>query len=205
MCHGNDAVLDERDAIDFDKVLQELERLQSLLLQCRSVFPTVNQELIGHRRFATAPYYLRHGFKAQIELSQPITAEFIKRNRQLGKWINENALIRLYGILSYHGFLGEIDKTLSGWREINLMRRMRNAFTKTPLNYRPGDTDNIRLRDEVIDYFGLRKEDFPEEEIPTPLDTVVEPIFKGCREYINAYRAAHNKGVEATRAPHARR
>ncbi len=134
---------------------------------------------------------MRRGYKAQIQLQDPITAGFIERNKRLGKWINENAIIRLYGIMNHCGFLSEIDQSLSGWREIDLMRRMRNAFTKTRLNYRPEDPDNIRLREAVIGHFGLKKEDFPEEEIPTPIDTVVEPIFKRCREYIIAKCAAH--------------
>jgi hypothetical protein len=75
---------------------------------------------------------------------------------------------------------------------------MRDVFTKTPLNYRPNDKENIRLRRKVIQHFGLREQDFPEDEIPTPIDTVVEPIFKACREHIAAYTAAHNKRIEAT-------
>ena len=80
---------------------------------------------------------------------------------------------------------------------MDLLRRMRNAFTKTPLNYRPNDKENMRLRKEVIRCFGLKEQNFPEEQIPTPIDTVVEPIFKACREYIAAYTAAHNKRIEA--------
>jgi hypothetical protein len=82
-------------------------------------------------------------------------------------------------------------------RDIDL-RLMRNAFTKTPLNYRPNNKKNIRLREEVIQCFDLKEQNFPEDEIPTPIDTVVEPIFKACREYIAAYTTAHNKRIEAT-------
>jgi hypothetical protein len=101
--------------------------------------------------------------------------------------------------MSYYGFLKKIDQTLPGWREVDLMRRMRNAFTKTPLSYRPEERDNIRLREEVIEHFSLNRENFPEEEIPSPIDTVLEPIFKRCREYITAKRVAQNKRMEPTR------
>jgi hypothetical protein len=96
-------------------------------------------------------------------LPDPITAEFIERNRRLGKWINENTIIRLYGIMNYYGFLEKTDQTLPGWREVDLMRRMRNAFTKTPLNYRPEDPDDIRLREEVIVHSSLNRGNVPEE------------------------------------------
>ena len=189
---------DQSNAIDIAEVLAKLDYLESLLLQCRSVFPTLTQELIGQHALMTAPYYLSRGYEAQIQLKEPISAEFIERNRQLRKWINENTLIRLYGILNYHGLFKKIDQNLPGWREMNLLRLMRNAFTKTPLNYRPNDKKNIRLREEVIQCFDLKEQNFPEDEIPTSIDTVVEPIFKACREYIAAYTTAHNKRIEAT-------
>jgi hypothetical protein len=144
-------------------IVAELDELEGLLLQCRSVFPILTKELVGHRQFRTAPYYLGRGYAAQIQLPDPITAEFIERNRRLGKWINENTIIRLYGIMNYYDFLEKTDQTLPGWREVDLMRRMRNAFTKTPLNYRPEDPDDIRLREEVIVHSSLNRGNVPEE------------------------------------------
>ncbi|MCK4426862.1 MAG: hypothetical protein KAW16_00105 [candidate division Zixibacteria bacterium] len=165
-------------------VISEINALQDIYLHCRSVFPALTDEIVGHCEFTTAPYYLRRGYMAQIKLEKPITPDFLKENRKLVKWINENAIIRLYGIMKYHGFLNNIDQNSAGWKEVDLMRRMRNAFTKTGLNYRPEDPDNIRLKDEVIEHFKLNKNDFTEGEIPTPIDTVVERIFEACRKYI---------------------
>lgn len=131
-------------------------------------------------------------------MKDPITPGFIDRHNRLGKWINENAIIRLYGILNYHGFLKNIDHTISGWQEVDLMRRMRNVFTKTTLAYKPDDPANIQLRERVIHHFQLRNEDFPEGkipdgEIPTPIDKVIDRIFKSCREYITAKCATNNQ------------
>ncbi|MCG6537000.1 MAG: hypothetical protein L7F78_20415 [Syntrophales bacterium LBB04] len=75
---------------------------------------------------------------------------------------------------------------------------MRNAFTKTPLSYRPEESANVRLREEVIEHFNLKKEDFPEEEIPTPIHAVIEPIFKHCHEYISAKNASLTNRIEPT-------
>jgi hypothetical protein len=66
------------------------------------------------------------------------------------------------------------------------MARMRNAFTKTQLNYRPNDPENVELRNQVISHFVLNGEEFPEGEIPTPINKVVEAIFKGYRSYVSA-------------------
>ncbi len=184
---GDDAV--SKDLIETAELLSKLDRSKRLMMECRSVFPTIGQNSIGRTSFNTAPFYRVHGYNARVELSTPITDEFIERNRQLGKWINENTLIRLYGILYHHGFFAKLDKTLIGCREMDFLRRMRHAFTKTPLNYRPDDKKNVRLRKEILEYFNRPEEDFPEGEIPAPIDTVVLPIFEGCRRYVTAHTA----------------
>lgn len=173
--------------VEVNLILEELDELWSLFVQCRSVFPALTTKMLGERMFTTADYYLKQGYRAQIQLQNPIDSEFIERNRRMGKWINENAIIRLWGIMNHHGLFPKdksIDQNACGWKEVDLMRRMRNAFTKTHLNYKPSNEDNIKLRKEVIRYFNLTDADWPEGEIPTPINSVVEPIFEGCRKYI---------------------
>ena len=181
------------DLVESGTIYAEIDELYELLLKCRSIFPALSKDMIGMTNIFTPSFYAYHGFSAQIQLNKPISSEYIEQNRRLGKWINENAIIRLHGIMNYYKLTHEIDKSLSGWKEVDLMRRMRNAFSKTPLNYRPEDPDNIRLRDELIEHFKLIKNNFPENEIPTPIDKVIEPIFKGCREYIDASYRKHNR------------
>jgi hypothetical protein len=171
--------------LDFELILEEINELRELLLRCRSVFPTLPAGLVGCSEFETAPFYKSRGYNVQIKLGSPITKEYIEHTLILGKWINENSVIRLYGIMDHSRLLKGIDKNIQGWREVDLMRRMRHVFTKTRLNHRPNDPRNIKLREEIIKYFSLREEDFPEGHIPTPIDTVVDKIFNGCREYIN--------------------
>jgi hypothetical protein len=178
-------------------VLAEIDVLWDLYLQCRSVFPTIDPRLVGQRKFTTAPYYLRRGYMATIELKEPISVEFIKKNLRLGKWTNENAIIRLHGVMNHYGFLQKIDHDLPGATEVDLMRRMRNAFTKTCLNYKPNDPDNLKLRARVISHFGLAESDFSNGDIPTPINTVVEPIFGRCKAYIEAKCKAHNKAMQS--------
>ena len=183
---------------DSADLLAELDHLNGLLLECRAVFPTMDVDMIGQREFSTAPYYQRRGYRAQIRLEQPISADFIARQRQLGRWINENALIRLYGILNYRGLFKELKKALPGYLEMDVLRRIRNVLTKTSLDYRPDDAENRRLREAVIRHFDLGERDI-QEQIPIPINKVVDPIFEGCRKYILAFENAHNNRMEPTR------
>ena len=186
---------DTRVQCEAKEILAELDNLQDIYLQCRSVFPTIDMGHVGYRHITTAPYYMRRGYVATMELKNPITSKFIERNRCIGKWVNENAIIRLYGILEHHGFMKKINHTLPGAKEVDLVRRMRNAFTKTSLNYRPKKQRNLILRNEVINHFRLDESNFTQGEIPTPINTVIEPSFDACREYIKAKCRTHNQSL----------
>lgn len=169
---------------DINQIIGEIDALEDIFLQCKSVFPALGDSLIGKNSFETASYYKWRGYNVSVHTGKPITKDFIEKYSKIGQWINENAIIRLHGILTYHGIVDKIDQEIAGWKEVDLMRRMRNVFTKTILNYRPEDSDNVKLRKELIDYFNLDEDQLPGGEIPTPIDKVIRPIFEGCRKYI---------------------
>lgn len=175
-----------------DQIIAEIDSLEDIFLQCKSIFPALSKNLIGKDSFPTADYYQVRGYNVVIQTGNPITEDFIDRYAKIGKWLNENAIIRLYGIMDYYGFISNIKDhhNVDGWKEVDLMRRMRNIFTKTILNYRPEDSDNIQLRKELIEYFKLNEDQFSGGEIPTPIDKVIRPIFEGCRKYVRGTKHA---------------
>jgi hypothetical protein len=180
-------VTHEREPIminSIEEIIAEIDALEDIVIQCKSLFPALSDNLVGKDSFPTPPFYRSRGHDAYIRTEKPITQKFINQYLKVGKWLNENAIIRLYGIMYYHGLLKKIDSTVNGWKEVDLMRRMRDAFTKTKLNYKPNDPRNTRLRKEVISYFDLPEAQFPEGEIPTPIDKVIRLIFEGCRNYV---------------------
>jgi len=170
--------------VDADEIITQIDKLEDIYLQTKSFFPALNDSFIGKSTFDTALYYHQRGYNVTIHTGKEITRDFVRRYNNIGRWINENAIIRLYGILNYHGLLDSVDKTMPGWKEVDIMRRMRNVFTKTQLDYKPNDKENIRLREEVIYHFNLSHDVCSADEIPTPVDKVVQPIFEGCRKYV---------------------
>lgn len=173
---------------DVEQAIKEIDELDDIYLSCKSIFPRIDKSMIGKTSFLTAPYYLLRGYNMTINLDQSITAEFIEKYRQVGNWINENAIIRLYGILHYYNFIGQnekIDKEILGWRHVDLCRRIRHCITKSKLNYAPSeDSDNSKLRKEIISFYCLSPDEYEEGEIPTPTDTVIRPMIEGCKKYI---------------------
>ncbi len=181
---------------DIDVIIRDINGLENIFLHCKSFFPALGNSLIGQQSFDTAPYYQARGYKVSIHTDRRITQDFLDTYSRIGRWLNENAIIRLYGIMDYYRFLNNIDQSVDGWKEVDLMRRMRNVFTKTNLNYQPSDQDNMRLRQEIIARYSLIEDQQPKGEIPTPIDKVLQPIFEGCRNYIKE-KGLHNNANSA--------
>ena len=171
---------------DVEEICKQIHDLEDIYLRCKHIFPAIGSDMIGQTVFKTASYYQWQGYNITINTGTPIDQNFIDRYMQIGNWINENTIIRLFGVMNYHDILDSIDQSLPAWRDVDLMRRMRNVFTKTRLNYEPNDPDNIRLRGDVIDYYNLNENEYSEGEIPTPVDSVIQPMFERCKEYVRA-------------------
>lgn len=173
---------------EVDQIIAEIDELQDIFLHCRSFFPMLSDSLMGHDSFPTADYYRFKGYNVKIHTGQPITKAFMKKYAKIGKWLNENAIIRLYGILHYHQQVGDKNRlieNLPGYVDIRFCCWIRNIITKTKLNYDPEKNESTKLQQELISYYGLKPEDY-KEGIPTPVNQVVEKIFEGCKEYLRA-------------------
>jgi hypothetical protein len=167
-----------------NEIVSEINALKKIYLRCRSMFPGLPDSIIGRDEYMSPQFYVKQKYFIHVKTETPITKEFVDQNTKLVKWTNENALIRLYGIMHYHGFYKKIDKNCCGWKEVDLLRRMRNIFTKTVLNYKPDNIENIKLKKEVVKNFNLNIDNYKSGEIPTPIDTVVFKIFEACKKYI---------------------
>lgn len=80
-----------------DEVHAEIDRQIYLLHRTRSVFPRLEQELVGQQEFESPDYYKRLGFKASFEVPEGISQEFVDGFFEVGHWINENFLLRPVG------------------------------------------------------------------------------------------------------------
>ena len=176
--------------MDVENVIEEINDLQDVYLRCKSIFPKLSPTLEGETSFPTAPLYQWQGYKVSINTGEKITPEFIKRYAEIGNWINENSIIRLFGILHFHEQVGnkiKILRELPGGEDVRYCCWVRNVITKTNLNYEPSeDSRNNELRSEIISYYKLEPDDYKEGEIPTPVDKVILAMFEGCRKYLRA-------------------
>src|SRR5229473_656739 len=82
-----------------DNVAAEIDRQVDFLHRCRSVFPRLHQGMAGQTEFSAPEYYRKLGYDVSVKLSEPMTEEFIDGLFELGHWLNENFVTRLWAIL----------------------------------------------------------------------------------------------------------
>jgi len=87
-----------------DDIATEIDRQVDFLHRCRSVFPRLENGMVGQSAFRAPEYYQQLGYDVSVKLSAPMTAEFINGLFEMGHWLNENFVIRLWAILESQMF-----------------------------------------------------------------------------------------------------
>ena len=167
------------------EIIKEIDLIWKYHLKVRSHFPFTRKGDIGKRIIESAPYYAFYGFTIKYDYGKRLESKDLEEINRLSNWLNQNALIRLYALMNYFEFVGEaisIDQSVKGWKELDLLRRLRNLFAHTDGKFNKDDNDQIFLVKEIKSYFGLIENSF--DHIPISIDKVIEPIFEGCKEYI---------------------
>ena len=136
---------------------EQVERL----IFCRSFFPYLSAALVGARGFQTSPYYLANGLDLEFRFSSPITPEYLARVNDLGYWMNQNFVIRLYSLLECGGHIGgnkSIVWSRPGAQAVDIVRRLRNKIGHGSADVDAGSCDDQRLYNRIVEHFGLNPE-----------------------------------------------
>ena len=132
----------------------------------------------------TAPYYIKQGFDITFVFSEGVSAEGIDRINEIGHWISQNFVVRLCALLESFSVLSNkisIDFNLDGANHVNIVRRLRHNFAHSSGRFHPNDSDHQKTMKLMQDYLGISIENL--SAWPLAIDTVLEPLFEGCKEY----------------------
>jgi hypothetical protein len=178
-----------------DDVAAEIDRQVDFLHRCRSVFPRLNKDMVGQTEFEAPEYYRQLGYNVSVKVSQPMTPEFIDGLFEMGHWLNENFVTRLWAILESNGIVGEpikINQQLEAWQDVDLLRRLRNKIGHGSGIYDPADADKKKLFDMIVEYYQIPEEySYLEvEKYPIGVGKVLVPMAQGCKNYTSAFIAA---------------
>ena len=83
-------------------ILKELDELMLKLKNTRAYFPFIPSSFEGKTEIETAPFYSKVGFSVFFKFDKPLTIEQINKNNELGHFINQNFVVRLYAMLETH-------------------------------------------------------------------------------------------------------
>ncbi|UCE36097.1 MAG: hypothetical protein JSW00_11125 [Thermoplasmata archaeon] len=166
-------------------LLRDMEILKNNFINTKAYFPYMEENMLGKHNITTAPYYINEGLNIKFILNQPITKKHIKNNNEISGWINQNFLIRLYALLNSYNIISDkisIDHSINGWKELDLLRRLRNIFAHTSGRFNSKKPDHKKLVNELISHFKIQVR-IP-NKFPIPIDIVCVPIYEGCMRYI---------------------
>lgn len=179
--------------VSFKEINLQIDSHWNDVLRVRSMFPTMNNNLIGAQKVSTAPFYRNMGLNVEIQFSQPLTLEDIDEINQIGRWINESYAIRLCAFLESHGIIpkedkGKINKKLEGHEEVDILRRLRNELLHRSGQYNPDNPDSRRLYERMVTHFSLETESSTTAvKYPVHIDGFLQPITNACKRYVQGY------------------
>ncbi len=173
--------------INTSKIIDQIDFHFHALLSARAVFPTTRKNMLGKHRFSTAPWYQSQGYNITLALDTPLTEERRQDINQIGRWMNENYVIRLYALLHSHGLVDPIDKSINGHEEVDLLRRLRNALAHGDGSYNPQDKKNRRTYERMVEMFNLKTERAETARyFPVHIDDFLAPMTEKCKQYVRA-------------------
>jgi len=169
-------------AHDIGSILKDIDTLWDKFLRCRSHFPCVSPTMAGQRCIPTAPYYEAEGLEGTYILNHDLTLGMIDELNDIGHWLNQNLVVRLYAILDHHNVVDSIEEEYDGWRYVSLTRWLRNYFVHQSGFYDPIDSDHEKTMQEMGDLLHIGVEG--REEFPLPIDEVLRPLLEGCKMFV---------------------
>lgn len=172
---------------NYNKTEELINELWSDFIQARTHFPFLSAGHIGLKTFESPDYYNYFNNKLVFKFEKPIDQSIVYQNNKVANWINQNVLIRLAAILDEENIIKkttDIDKTIEGSKEIEILLRLRNKFAHSRGKYNAAKKENRLLLNDIVDTFKLQHNEYL--DYPLSIDTVIRPIFNATIKYLNS-------------------
>ena len=164
-------------------LLAEIDRQKNILDRLKVFYSHMNDDVIGDIQVRPGGYYRSRGLDVILKFSRPLTRDDINRNSEISRWLNESFITRLYALLESHKiFSPQIDKTLDGNQELDILRRLRRILAHSSGRYHSDISDQKKLVNRLLTHFGLQIVN--PKEFPLDIDKVIDPLIEGCKKYI---------------------
>ena len=168
--------------VDLVSLLDAIDQLWKVFNHCKANFPGVSDEMKDAQVLGTPDFYLSQGYDNILhQYPAPLTEDKIKHINQAGHWLNQNALIRLYAVLDSHGAMQMMDSDIEEAKYVELIRHLRNSFAHGSGIYNPAKKKHRKTMQIMGEVLNISTEGIT---WPLAIDTVLQPLFEGCKRYV---------------------
>lgn len=184
--------------MDSSDVLNEMDILLEKSLRLRAYFPYMPISMLGGKEFHTAPIYSKAlNLDIAFTLDRPLTVKDIESNNEIAGFTNQNFIIRLCALLEVHHVLKyktEVDKTIEGCEDAQLVRQLRNRFAHSLGKPDANDKDDRKIFNKLNSHLKLNPPEYIEsaKDFPLNIDTVILPLFSAAKNMLQDYLGVRN-------------
>ena len=165
---------------EIEEICIEIETQWEYHLMTRAIFYSKFPE---DNKYESPLFYSSYGFSFKIELPENKTESFNRASKGIGVWLNQNYVIRLFGILNSKGILKHGKENNS--EIIILIDTLRNNIGAHSTGRRVSEKNNLKKATLLINKLFKRNINLDGvEHYILSVDSVLEPMKNQAIEYI---------------------
>lgn len=167
--------------------LTRMDLLWDRFEAAKSFVPYMPPDAVGKcDAYPPPPWYEKTAPYKAVLLNEPVTDQYRLWHNDMGYWLNSAFVVSLCALLQDIG-IRKADKAIQRWEYITLLADLRNVFAHEDGRYDPSTKQHKKVENKIARMFGQRRQaTTPSDEFPLSIDTVLKPLFLGCREYVSA-------------------
>jgi hypothetical protein len=167
---------------EIDNLCQEIERQWNIHLMTRAVFHSHFGE---NNEYESPSFYKFNGFSFKVKLQEIKSERWLESSKGVGTWLNQNYVIRLYGILDSKS----IRKILPKPEVIDLLEILRMNVGAHSTGNRVSKKSQLKKATQIINkLFDINTDIHKVEDYNLSIDTVLEPMKTKVIEYLESLK-----------------
>lgn len=179
--------------INKQQILDEIETQWECHVMTRAVFDS-NFPNRGSE-YSSGSFYKEHGINFKVHILNTESDQFKRSSKRVAEWLNQNYVIRLFGILDGHRLIGR--GILLESDVIELLKLLRNNVGAHSSDTKPSNKSAIRKATRLINELFDRSITVESVEHYTlSIDSVLFPMKEKIKEFIRDLDFEQKKSSE---------
>lgn len=161
----------------------DMDELWQKFLKAKAYFPYLNESAIGKNSLGSSDFDQMFGISMWLKFSKNLTKREIEDINEIGYYINQNFIVRLFALLQSYGVTDDLPnfKNYKYYEYIEVLTLLRNCFAHSSGFYNPANRNHRKAIEKIKELFGV--EQIKEDWFPIPKDRVIFKIFSGVKEF----------------------